>query len=136
KRDWSSDVCSSDLGAIAAARARHRLKAVLLVGVRGYGSAVLFVLHGAPDLALTQVLVETVTIVVFVLVLRRLTRYFSNRPLAASRWVRLAVGVGVGGVVTVLALAAPMGRIHVPQSAVFHEGAVDLGHGENIVNVR
>lgn len=123
------------IGAIAAARARHRLKAVLLVGVTGYGSAVLFVLHGAPDLALTQVLVETVTIVVFVLVLRRLTRYFSNRPLAASRWVRLAVGVGVGGVVTVLALAAPMGRIHVPQSAVFPEGAVDFGHGENIVNV-
>ncbi len=122
-------------GAIAAARARHRIKAVLLVGVTGYGSAVLFVLHGAPDLALTQVLVETVTLVVFVLVLRRLSPYFSNRPLATSRWIRLAVGVGMGAVVTILALAAPLGRIHAPQSADFAQGAVDYGYGDNVVNV-
>lgn len=122
-------------GAIAAARARHRIKAVLLVGVTGYGSAVLFVLHGAPDLALTQVLVETVTLVVFILVLRRLSPYFSNRPLATSRWVRLAVGLGAGVVVTILALAAPLGRIHAPQSENFAEAAMDFGHGANVVNV-
>ena len=122
-------------GAIAAARARHRIKAVLLVGVTGYGSAVLFVLHGAPDLALTQVLVETVTLVVFILVLRRLSPYFSNRPMAGSRWLRMAVGLGVGAIVTVLALAAPLGRIHVPQSENFPEAAMDFGHGANVVNV-
>ncbi|HLS03765.1 MAG TPA: Na+/H+ antiporter subunit A, partial [Actinomycetales bacterium] len=122
-------------GAIMAARARHRIKAVLLVGVTGYGSAVIFVLHGAPDLALTQVLVETVTLVVFILVLRRLSPYFSNRPLATSRWVRLAVGAGVGVVVTILALAAPLGRVHAPQSQNFPEAAMEFGHGANVVNV-
>ena len=55
----------------------------VLVGVTGYGTAMLFLLHGAPDLALTQVLVETVTLVVFVLVLRRLPEYFTDRPLHA-----------------------------------------------------
>ena len=54
---------------------------MILVGVTGYGTAVLFVLHGAPDLALTQFLVETVTLVMFVLVLRRLPAKFSERPL-------------------------------------------------------
>lgn len=122
-------------GAIAAARARHRIKAVLLVGVTGYGSAVLFALHGAPDLSLTQVLVETVTLVVFILVLRRLSPYFSNRPLAFSRWIRLAIAVGVGAVVTVLALAAPLGRMHAPQSQDFAEAATEFGHGSNVVNV-
>lgn len=122
-------------GAVAAARARHRIKAMLLVGVTGYGSAVLFVLHGAPDLALTQVLVETVTLVVFILVLRRLSPYFSNRPLAASRWIRLAVAVGAGAVITVLALAAPLGRVHTPQSQDFPQAAMEFGHGANVVNV-
>ena len=47
-------------------------RTAMLAGITGYGVAVLFLLHGAPDLALTQVLVETVSIVLFVLVLRRL----------------------------------------------------------------
>src|SRR5699024_3085923 len=55
-------VCAA---ALLAARSRRRLKAVLLLGVTGYGIALLFVLHGAPDLALTQAVVETVTLVVF-----------------------------------------------------------------------
>ena len=79
-----------------AVRARRRLTAMLLVGVTGYGTAMLFVLHGAPDLALTQFLVETATIAVFVLVLRRLPERFSARPLRRSRWTRRAIGVAVG----------------------------------------
>ena len=68
------------------------MKAVVLVGVTGYGTAMLFLLHGAPDLALTQVLVETVTLVVFVLVLRRLPEYFTDRPLSRRRYWRMALG--------------------------------------------
>ena len=56
------------VAAVLTARSRRRLKAVVMVGVTGYGTATLFLLHGAPDLALTQVLVETVSLVVFVLV--------------------------------------------------------------------
>ena len=51
---------------------RNRLAAVLLVGVTGYGCGAIFAFHGAPDLALTQFLVETLTLVIFVLVLRTL----------------------------------------------------------------
>ena len=70
------------LGAFAATRSRRRLRAVILTGVTGYGTAMLFILHGAPDLALTQVLVETTSLVIFVLVLRRLPAYFTDRPLS------------------------------------------------------
>ena len=72
------------VAAVLTTRSRRRLKAVVMVGVTGYGTAMLFLLHGAPDLALTQVLVETVTLVVFVLVLRRLPEYFTDRPLTRS----------------------------------------------------
>ncbi len=123
------------VAALLVARARRRLKAVLLLGVSGYGVALLFELHGAPDLALTQVLVETVTLVVFVLVLRRLPAYFSNRPLAASRWWRAILGAVVGITVAVLGVLAAGARIHVPVSVDFPEEAYQFGYGKNIVNV-
>jgi multicomponent Na+:H+ antiporter subunit A len=121
--------------AILAARSRRRLKAVILLGVSGYGVAAMFLLHGAPDLALTQVLAETVTLIVFVLVLRRLPPYFSDRPLVASRWLRLGVGLAVGITVGWLALVVPGARIHPPVSAGFAAGALEFGGGTNIVNV-
>ncbi|WP_402463027.1 Na+/H+ antiporter subunit A [Isoptericola aurantiacus] len=123
------------VAAVLAARARRRLKAVVLVGVAGYGNGALFLLHGAPDLALTQVLCETVTIVVLVLVLRRLPPYFTDRPLAASRWVRLGVGVTTGVAMMALTLAAPLARVHDPISVDFPAESVDYGSGRNIVNV-
>lgn len=64
------------------------------MGVTGYGVALTYELYGAPDdLALTQVLSETITLVLFVLVLRRLPPYFSNRPLRRSRSWRLLLAV-------------------------------------------
>lgn len=123
------------VSALLVVRARRRLKAVILLGIGGYSVAGLYLLHGAPDLALTQVLVETVTLVVFVLVLRRLPPYFSDRPLAASRWVRLALGLAVGLTVAGVALVAPGARMHLPVSKDFAEEAVRFGGGKNIVNV-
>ncbi|GAA4300619.1 hypothetical protein GCM10023162_01440 [Klenkia terrae] len=74
------------LGAAAlAVRIRQRLSAVLVVGVTGYGVGLLFALQGAPDLALTQFLVETLTLVTFVLVLRKLPKDISDRHRAKER---------------------------------------------------
>jgi multicomponent Na+:H+ antiporter subunit A len=123
------------IGAVFATRARRRLAAVVLVGVTGYATAVLFVLHGAPDLALTQFLVETCTMVMFVLVLRRLPGHFSVRPLVASRRLRVAIGVAVGAVVAGLAAAATAGREAVAISTAFPGLAVSYGGGRNVVNV-
>lgn len=123
------------VAAIAAARSRRRLRAVLLLGITGYGTAVFFLLHGAPDLALTQVLVETVTLVVFVLVLRRLSPHFSNRPLARSRFYRLTVAIFVGATVAIMAAVATGARVAEPVSKLFPEEAVAFGGGNNIVNV-
>ncbi|MFI1863959.1 Na+/H+ antiporter subunit A [Streptomyces jumonjinensis] len=67
----------------------RRMKAVVMAGLTGYGTALLFVAHGAPDLALTQFCVETVSLLVFVLVMRRMPVYFQEN---ISRW-RLRVRV-------------------------------------------
>ena len=67
------------IAAVAAATVRQRMTAVLLVSVTGYGLVLLFGMSGAPDLALTQALVETIVLVVFVLVLRRLPKQIAQR---------------------------------------------------------
>lgn len=121
--------------AVMATRARRRLRAVVLAGVTGYGAALLFVLHGAPDLALTQILVETVSLLVFVLVLRRLPEYFTDRPLARSRWWRVALAVAVGTAVAGFMLVAGSARTAAPVSIAFPPEAVSYGGGKNIVNV-
>ena len=67
------------VAALGAAIVRRRFSAAVFLGVAGYAMAGLFVLSGAPDLALTQVTVETLSTVVFVLVLRRLPERFERQ---------------------------------------------------------
>ncbi|NHC23631.1 Na+/H+ antiporter subunit A [Nocardioides sp. IC4_145] len=123
------------IAAIMTARSRRRIRAVLLVGVTGYGTALLFVVHGAPDLALTQALVETLTVVVFVLALRRLPEYFTDRPLSRQRYARAAIGLAVGVACAGFLLVAATARTADPVSAALPQEAVDFGGGKNIVNV-
>ncbi|WP_256838913.1 Na+/H+ antiporter subunit A [Ornithinimicrobium faecis] len=123
------------VAAIATTRARRRLRAVFLVSVTGYGTALLFLLHGAPDLALTQVLVETVTLVVFVLVLRRLSGRFPDNPTVLTRRLRALLGLATGLVVAGVALTAAAARNHEPAARGLVETAKEYGGGNNIVNV-
>ncbi|MFI7275059.1 Na+/H+ antiporter subunit A [Streptomyces sp. NPDC049879] len=120
--------------AVAVAMTRQRLAAVLLTGAVGYGVAVLFVVRGAPDLALTQFLVETLTLVVTALVLRRLPPRFTPEPQRLnSRWTRGVVAVATGAVVTVLALVATHARA--PSSRrPDYTGRVHETGAENAVN--
>ncbi|WP_109472759.1 Na+/H+ antiporter subunit A [Ornithinimicrobium cavernae] len=123
------------VAAIATTRARRRLRAVFLASVTGYGTALLFLLHGAPDLALTQVLVETVTLVVFVLVLRRLSGRFPDDPSVLTRRLRGLLGLATGLVVAAVALTAAAVRTHEPSAKGLIETAKEYGGGNNIVNV-
>ncbi|MDT0203464.1 Na+/H+ antiporter subunit A [Nocardioides sp. AE5] len=123
------------LAALFTTRSRRRLRAVLLVGVTGYGTAMLFLLHGAPDLALTQVLVETTSLVVFVLVLRRLPDYFTDRPLSNRRWFRMALGAAVGLGVAGFMILATNARSQPPVSDGFPGPALEFGGGHSMISV-
>ncbi|TFC96236.1 MULTISPECIES: Na+/H+ antiporter subunit A [Cryobacterium] len=123
------------IAAVMAAHVGERITAVLLAGVTGYGLVALFAFHGAPDLALTQALVETITIVVFVLVLRRLPQKIAqhNRPMHRRR--RAVIGVLVGTVMGVIGVIALGARQAPSIAAELPRLAVEEGHGRNIVNV-
>ncbi len=116
-------------------RIRQRLSAVLVVGVTGYGTAVLFALQGAPDLALTQFLVETLTLVVFVLVLRKLPKDIGERHRPRERAVRGVIAVAVGAFMAGVGAVALGARTATPVSVDYPQEAYDFGGGKNIVNV-
>lgn len=118
-----------------ALRAHTRFQAVVLVGVTGYGMAAIFALHGAPDLALTQALVETVTLIAFVLVIRRLPQHIGVRARLNRRWLRAIIGIGVGLTIGGIAVVALGARIADPISHEMPEMAYAGGHGSNVVNV-
>ncbi len=123
------------LGALAAARANKRFLAVLMVSVTGYGVALIFALQGAPDLALTQMLVETIILVAFVLAMRSLPARLRERTTGSHRAIRLGIGVAFGATMVFVALAAMGSRTALPVSLEFPKLAYEGGGGLNIVNV-
>ena len=125
-------IVAAALGAIVL---RNRLAAVLLVGSTGYGCGVVFALHGAPDLALTQFLVETLTLVVFVLVLRTLPAEADRANIRRNRLPRAVLAIAVGATVAALAMFAMAARADVPIGALVPAAAYARGHGANAVNV-
>jgi multicomponent Na+:H+ antiporter subunit A len=121
--------------ALGATVMRNRLASVLLVGVTGYGCGAIFAFHGAPDLALTQFLVETLTLVIFVLVLRTLPAEADSKNIKRYRLPRAALALAVGATVTTLAVYAMAARTGTPIAALLPEAAYLRGHGANTVNV-
>jgi multicomponent Na+:H+ antiporter subunit A len=121
--------------ALGAARLRRRFSAALLLGAVGYAMAALFVTFGAPDLALTQAAIETLSTVLFVLVLRRLPRRFEQQSTSRRRLLRLAIAGLVGATVFVFAIAANGSRVEGPFSPEMIERAVPDAGGRNVVNV-
>jgi multicomponent Na+:H+ antiporter subunit A len=121
--------------ALCAASIRKRFAAAVFLGVTGYAMAGLFVLSGAPDLALTQIAVETLSTVAFVLVLRRLPERFERQSSSRRRVVRLVVSFAVAITVFGFALVASGHRLPHPVSDEMVARSLPDGHGRNIVNV-
>jgi multicomponent Na+:H+ antiporter subunit A len=122
------------IAAVATVRAQRRLAAVAALGVVGYGAAMVFILFGAPDLAMTQFAIETLTVILLVLVLYRLPRFavLSNR---LARLRDLLVALASGALITALALMTTRCIDREPVSGYFVEHSVAEAHGRNIVNV-
>lgn len=111
-----------------------RLTVVAALGVVGYGVALIYTFFGAPDLAMTQFAIETLTVFLFVLVLYRLPRFanLSSRP---ARIRDALVALAAGGLMTTLVLMATAAPLQSRVSPFFAENAAPLAKGRNIVNV-
>jgi multicomponent Na+:H+ antiporter subunit A len=112
----------------------RRMTAVLAVSIIGYCTAFLFVIQGAPDLALTQLLIETLLLVVFVLVLRHLPATFSRRSTATWQFARIVVAAAVGLFTATATLLAVASRRDASIAGEYLQRALPEAHGRNVVN--
>ncbi|QKY70657.1 Na+/H+ antiporter subunit A [Lentibacillus sp. CBA3610] len=118
---------------IAIPFAKSRLTAVLLYGVIGYLVAIFFVLMRAPDLALTQIVIETVTTVLFLVAYYFLPEWGKENTPKRTKVTNLIISLSVGAIFIVVALAVQNGRLFESISS-FYENAYELAGGRNIVN--
>ncbi len=120
----------------------HRLAALILMSGAGLATCITFVYLSAPDLALTQLLVEVVTMVLILLGLRWLPKRQDEGVLKADsslpmrRYVDLSIALAAGAGLAALAFAVmtrplPEGGI----AQYFLERAYTEGGGHNVVNV-
>ena len=123
------------VAAVAATKATKRYQGVVLVGVTGFGMSALFALQGAPDLALTQILVEVVTLVAFVLVLRRLPARLGQKNGSTNKIFRAILGAIVALMMATVAVVALGARTGERISLDWPQLAYEQGHGSNVVNV-
>lgn len=122
------------VAAVYAVAARSYITVLVALGVVGFGVALIFAYYGAPDLAITQLLVETLTVVLFLFVVLRLP------PLKtiSSRLTRLrdaVLAIAFGGLMTVLLLKAVSIQFDHAISNKLAEMSYPLAKGKNVVNV-
>jgi multicomponent K+:H+ antiporter subunit A len=119
----------------------HRLAALTMLGVVGLALCISFAWFSAPDLALTQLAVEVVTTVLFLLGLRWMPRRVEQddpRTAARAWWRRrrdLVIAVLIGSGLAALSYALLTRHAPLSISPFFLQNALPLGGGANVVNV-
>jgi multicomponent Na+:H+ antiporter subunit A len=114
---------------------RSMLLAICALGVTGAVIAMIFLAYGAPDLALTQLLVETLTVIIVSMILLRLPGLSPDRERSGRRCFDAALAGGMGVLVTVLTLAALSSPLDRSVTEFFEQNSFIAAHGRNIVNV-
>ena len=121
------------VAAISIPFAKSRLTAILLNGVLGFSIAIFFVLFRAPDLALTQLVIETVTTALFLLCFNFLPEWTKEDSSRRIKIRNAIIAIGSGLTVTLIALTVNSGKLFESISGYF-EDSYELAGGENIVN--
>jgi multicomponent Na+:H+ antiporter subunit A len=121
-------------GALTVTVTDSRLGAVVALGTVGYGVSLVYILYGAPDLAMTQFCIETLAIVLFVLVLYRLP-LFTLLSTPAVRLRDASLAAAIGGLMTLLMLYVLSQPLVPHVSDFFLANSLPAAHGRNVVNV-
>lgn len=111
-----------------------RLAAVASMGIIGFAFCLLYLFYSAPDLAMTQFSVDTLTVILFVLVLYRLPKYlrFSKNYLRIEHGILASI---FGTMITLLILKVISEPKNTEISDFYAENSYVLAKGKNVVNV-
>ena len=124
------------IATLIAVVSKQRTVSLLSLGIVGYSIAFLFVLFSAPDLALTQLVIESVSIVMFFLAFRYIPRDYSEKDISMiKKAVNILISLAMGAAVTAIALIGHSNKMFDTISGFYIENSKTLGGGYNIVNV-
>ncbi|GGE08295.1 MULTISPECIES: putative monovalent cation/H+ antiporter subunit A [Sphingobacterium] len=111
-----------------------RLTSVVAMSVIGYCICLMYVFYSAPDLAMTQFTIDTLSTVLFVLVLYKLPS-FLNLASKRERYRDSIVALGFGAILSIIALKVLYEPISTETSDFYGENAYILAKGKNVVNL-
>ena len=114
---------------------RSRLAAITALGVIGTMVALIFMLFGAPDLAFTQFMVETLSVIIIAYILARLPLSAADGRSVFQRLRDGAIALAGGVTFTALLIAVSAGSLDLTLSEYFIANSYPEAHGRNIVNV-
>lgn len=124
------------IGSIVILFAKSRLTSIIVLGAVGYTVSLFFVLLRAPDLALTQLVIETISVALFLLCFYRLPKLPNRKEeRMAFRWNNLIISIGVGLTVALIAISSSSQKLFDSISSYYLENAYTEAGGKNVVNV-
>lgn len=123
------------VGIFKAVYTKSRLTAIVSMSIVGYTICLTYVYFSAPDLAMTQFSIDTLTVILFVLILHKLPKYVDPPASLTSRW-RDGILSGIFGL---LIMWVALEALQIPKnqevSDFYAENAYKLAKGKNVVNV-
>ncbi|MGD6804352.1 Na+/H+ antiporter subunit A [Rossellomorea vietnamensis] len=123
------------VSAIAILFAKSRLTSIIALGAVGYSVALFFVLFRAPDLALTQLVIETVSVALFLLCFYHLPPLSRHEERMSFKLGNALIAIGVGVVVTLITIASYSNKLFDSISEYHIENVYEEAAGKNMVNV-
>lgn len=111
-----------------------RLVTVAFMGVVGLSICLIFVFYSAPDLAMTQFTIDTLTVILFVLVLFKLPKFIPFK-FGWKHIIDATIALTFGAIITILALEALEYPPNRDISRFYADNSYLLAKGKNIVNV-
>jgi multicomponent Na+:H+ antiporter subunit A len=123
------------ISVIAIPFTKSRMMAIILTGAAGYMVTLFFVIFQAPDLALTQMIVETVSVTLFLLCFYHLPKLSKEIAALRFRLSNFVIALSVGIMMTLIALGASGSRSFDSISDFFLKESYELAGGKNVVNV-
>ncbi|PTM98614.1 putative monovalent cation/H+ antiporter subunit A [Mycoplana dimorpha] len=140
---WPADAQFHELAVMALAligvggvlTASNRLNSILALGIQGFSVALLFLLFGAPDLAFTQFMVETLSVVILTLVMTRLRLQPRDARPLAQKLPDAAIAIACGLGFSLYLLRVTQSRFDPVLTDFFNLYSKAIAHGANVVNV-
>jgi multicomponent Na+:H+ antiporter subunit A len=115
--------------------AKSRLTSIILLGAVGYTVALFFVVFRAPDLALTQLVIETVSVALFLLCFYHLPKFKKEESKIPFKLTNAVISIGVGAIVTAIALSSYSTKLFDSISQFYVDNTYIRAAGKNMVNV-